>query len=105
MENFINKKVLVTTEGWFYGKDGKTYRAIYGTLKAIHQAEKVVGFTPSRGNVNWFYEIGNMVIMGCQIMYIVQADEVHTGSTKDHRFAPDSSLSICDRPTEIYMAD
>lgn len=23
MQNFINKKVLVTTQGWFYGKDGR----------------------------------------------------------------------------------
>lgn len=33
MQNFINKKVLVTTQGWFYGKDGRSYRAVHGTLK------------------------------------------------------------------------
>lgn len=40
MQNFINKKVLVTTQNWFYGKDGKQYKSVHGTLKAVHEAGK-----------------------------------------------------------------
>lgn len=107
MQNFINKKVLITTQGWFYGKDGKQYRAVHGTLKAIHEAGKTLGFIPNRSHANWFVEIGNMIIMGCQVMYLQQVDEVNTGNVIDWNYDKDSeekSVSY-ERPTSIYITE
>lgn len=64
MHTYINKKVLITTDRWFYGTDGKQYRAVYGTLKGIHEAGKTLGFIPNRSHANWFIEIGSITIMG-----------------------------------------
>jgi hypothetical protein len=27
MKEFLNQKVIITTQGWFYGPDGVSYRA------------------------------------------------------------------------------
>lgn len=72
MKDYIGQKVLVTTEGWFYGTDGKLYRGAWGTLKAIHEAKDALGILPNRPNVNWFIEIGDMTVMGCQIMFVIK---------------------------------
>jgi len=79
MQHLIGKKVLVTTQGWFYGKDGRSYRAAHGTLKAVHEAGKSLGFIPNRAHANWFIEIGEMIIMGCQVMYVLECETVHDG--------------------------
>jgi hypothetical protein len=108
MQEFVNKKVLVTTSNWFYGKDGKQYRAIHGTLKGITEASKTVGFVPNRTHANWYYEIGNMIIMGCQVMYIELCDEVETGHVTD--FSVDTTNDVNPvkeylRPTSIYVTE
>lgn len=101
MKEFINHKVLVTTQGWFFAPDGLEYRGVYGTLKAVHEAGKELGFIPNRSHANWFIEIGNMIIMGCQVMYIVRADEAATGSVKAWDYH-DGAIKEYDRPTKIY---
>ena len=105
MQNFINKKVLVTTQGWFYGKDGRSYKGVHGTLKAIHEAGKTLGFIPNRAHANWFIEIGEMVIMGCQVMYIVECETIHTGNVIDWTTEAQSETGIKEyqRPTAIYV--
>lgn len=99
MNDFIGKKVLITTQGWFYGKDGKQYRAIHGTLKAVHESAKTLGFIPNRAHANWYFEIGDMVIMGCQVLYVQQADEVNTGNVWETLDNGD----LQQRPTQIYL--
>lgn len=69
MIEFVGQNVLVTTQGWFYGTDGKLYRGAWGKLKAVHEAKEAIGITPNRSHANWFIEIGNMSIMGCQVLY------------------------------------
>lgn len=107
MQDFIGKKVLVTTSSWFYGKDGRSYRAAYGTLKAVHEVSKTLGFTPSRTHANWTIEIGHMVIMGCQVMYVAQLDEVNLGQVKDWTTEGQGERGILEyeRPSSIYVAD
>lgn len=104
MKNFIDKKVLVTTSNWFYGKDGKQYRAIHGTLKAVHEAGSTLGFIPNRSHANWFIEIGEMIVMGCQIMYVIQCDEVSTEITSDYITDVNypEGIKYFDRPSSIY---
>lgn len=107
MNNHIGKKVLVTTQSWFYGKDGKQYRAIHGTLKGIHEAGKTLGFIPNRSHANWFIEVGSMVIMGCQVLYFDQVDEIHGGPVIDWTDAPDDKgkAKNYERPTAIYISE
>lgn len=83
MQHFINQKVLITTSNWFYAPDGRQYRGVWGELKAIHEAGKALGFIPNRAHANWFLEVGDMIIMGCQVMYIVQCNQYTDGDVED----------------------
>ena len=104
MLDFVHKKVLITTHNWFYAPDGKQYRAVHGTLKAIHEAGKTLGFIPNRSHANWFVEIGNMVIMGCQVMYIVQAENVeHSPIIPDMKREDDGTIKNIQEPNRIYF--
>jgi len=107
MKDLIGKKVLVTTSGWFYGKDGKSYRAAHGTLKGVHESNKTLGFIPNRAHTNWFIEIGEMIIMGCQVMYLIQCDSVESGAVKDWTTEGQSlnekGIKEYERPSTIYI--
>lgn len=70
IDKFINQKVLISTNDWFVGPDGKDHRAVWGTLKGVHEAGKHLGFIPNRAHANWFYEVGEIIIMGCQVKYM-----------------------------------
>lgn len=70
-------KVLVTTDGWFYGKDGKSYRGAWGTANIMH-AKDLLGINPSR-STNWYLLLGigenQIIIAGCQIHYVQKCVE------------------------------
>ncbi|WP_276483572.1 hypothetical protein [Paraflavitalea pollutisoli] len=70
IDKYVGKKVLITTSEWFVGPDGKDHRAVWGTLNGVHEAGKALGFIPNRAHANWFYDIGGVVIMGCQVKYL-----------------------------------
>jgi hypothetical protein len=70
IENYIGKKVLISCNNWFVGPDGKDHMAVWGTLKGVHEAGKHLGFIPNRAHANWYYEIGGLIIMGCQVKYL-----------------------------------
>jgi hypothetical protein len=101
MKNYINKKVLITTQNYFVGKDGKQYRSVHGTLKAVHEAGNTLGFIPNRSHANWFIEVGDMVIMGCQVMYLQQVDKVNTDFVEDWK-DNESGIVNYKRPSLIY---
>lgn len=103
MQEYIGKKVLITTQNYFIGKDGKQYRSVHGTLNAIHEAGKTLGFIPNRAHANWFIEVGDMVIMGCQVMYLEQVECVNTASTKDWKDDEKGGIIEYSRPTLIYI--
>ena len=44
MNKLIGKKVLATCNEWFVAPDGLDYKVIYGTLHAVTEARKAVGF-------------------------------------------------------------
>lgn len=110
MKQYINHKILVTTNDWFYGPDGKQYRGVWGTLKGIHEAKESLGIIPSRAHANWFIEIGGMVIMGCRIMYLVkcpnpppEADikEWHADAANGYKeFTRPGSILIFNEPSD-----
>lgn len=102
----IGNKVLITTSNWFYGPDGKSYRAVWGTLKGVHEAGKTLGFIPNRSHANWFIEVGDMNIMGCQVMYVLKCDnKPNTDKTPDWQSDAINGLKEFDRPSAILLVD
>ncbi|MGN6519558.1 MAG: hypothetical protein ACTHK2_09065 [Dokdonella sp.] len=79
----IGDLVLVTTSNWFYGPDGRQYRAVHGTLRAILTAEQALGVKPRQPSTNWYAQIGEVLIAGCQIHYAIRAPRVHLGDVED----------------------
>lgn len=105
MKDKIGKKVLATCSAWFCAPDGKEYKAVHGTLMTLHTSESTLGFTPSRAHTNWFLEIGNMTIAGCQILYLVECEEVNMGRVMNWHSDASSGIKEFDRPSVIYNAD
>lgn len=104
MKEFIGQKVLVTTNGWFYGTDGKLYRGAWGKLKAVHEAKDALGIIPNRSHANWFIEIGDMVIMGCQVLYIIKCETAPPeNNIKDHSTGPEHGAFEYQRPGQIFI--
>jgi hypothetical protein len=100
----VGSTVLITTNNWFYGPDGREYRGVFGTVKAVRSDDETLGIKTNRNATNWYVEVGSMVIAGCQIFYVVACDvppperatawSVDAGSYKEY-----------DRPTVIFNAD
>jgi hypothetical protein len=102
--DFINQNVLCTCQSWFIAPDGVQYRAIWGKLKAIHEAGKTLGFIPNRSHANWYYEIGEAMIMGCQVLYLIKCEEEPaTGPVKDYSADASSGIKEYERPSLIYI--
>lgn len=100
---FVGMKVLVTTQSWFFGKDGVQYTAIYGTLRSVYSATDI-GIRPGAGNANWYVRIGDMNIAGCQILYMEQCDSVNLGDCNEET-SVNGDLKKYTRSTRIYQAD
>lgn len=107
MIHHINQKVLITTSSWFIAPDGKEYRAVWGELKAIHEAGKALGFIPNRAHANWFIEVGSMIIMGCQVMYVTACPDKPDFKTVEHWTANSETGVVATHqvPTKIYIAE
>jgi len=106
MLNKIGKKVLITTSNWFIAPDGKDYRAVHGTLKGVHEAGKSLGFIPNRSHANWFIEVGSMIIMGCQVMYVIECETLdNTCNYECGGRTPVITTPSNEKPTSIYITD
>lgn len=102
--NYIGKNVLITTEGWFYAPDGIAYRAVWGMLKAVKTAEDTLGIRPNGRSTNWYVEVGNVTISGCQVNYVVQTDKVNFGEVDEFSIYEGQHV-ISKRPCAIYNAN
>lgn len=105
MKELIGKKVLITCSAWFYAPDGKLYKGVWGTLKNIVEAKEAFGFIPSRSHANWFIEVGNVVITGCQVNYLVQCPVAPDMKIVDHQLYGNGSntAEVVQRQNEIYI--
>lgn len=102
----IGKKYLITCDSWFYGPDGESYRAVFGTVHAVNSAKDTLGIETNGRSTNWYVMIGNMILAGCQIHYCIETDDVSfNGPTceNDHEgvIIPNQKLPT----TRIYDAD
>lgn len=98
-------KALVTTDNWFYGPDGKAYRAVFGTVKCCRTAEDTLGVRPNGKSTNWYLDIGNVTLAGCQIHYAVRTDTCSKESAEDWTHSAEHGVQIYRRPSVIYFAD
>jgi hypothetical protein len=100
----IGDKVLLTCDNWFFAPDGQTYRAVFGTVRAIRTAEDALGVRPNGKSTNWYVEVGSMTIAGCQVHYVLKTDKCFLGSVKAV-MSHEGRYTTSSRPSEIYDAD
>lgn len=96
-------KYLITTDAWFYGPDGRQYRAVWGEVQILD--DTVLGVKTNRNASNWYARVGtdenHVIVAGCQIHYSVKCEtEPHTGPTQDWA----EKGEAFERPTVIYLA-
>lgn len=93
----VGCQALITVDNWFFAPDGQSYRAVWGTVKAILQDSDVLGLRTNARSTNWYIEIGNTIVAGCQIHYVIECSQPSFGPYRED----DGS----DRPSRIYNAD
>lgn len=100
----IGKKALITTDNWFIAPDGLQYRGVFGTIKAVLSAEETLGIKTNAKSTNWYVEIGNVTLAGCQIHYAIATDTCNTCKVTDTAISEGIAKDYV-RPTLIYNAD
>lgn len=100
----IGKTFLITVDNWFYGPDGKQYRGVFGTVKGVRTAEETLGIRPNGRSTNWYIEIGNIVVAGCQIHYVLRTDTCSFEPVKDWT-TDGGTYKEFERPCVIYNGD
>lgn len=100
-------KYLITTDNWFYGPDGKKYRAAYGDVQVL--GDDALGVKTNRNSTNWYVQVGNqdehIVIAGCQIHYAIKCtDRPHDGEVPELQYSEKDTLNF-KRPCEICFFD
>ena len=102
----VGKKFLLTTDNWFFAPDGENYRAVFGTIHGVLDAETCLGIKANRNSSNWFVAIGDMIVAGCQIHYATRAEAFNPLPSElveiDHEGA---RMITSNAMTRIYDAD
>lgn len=101
----VGERYLITTDSWFVAPDGNTYHAVYGTVKRVETAESALGFRPRGRSANWFVEIGDTIVAGCQIHFAVRTDECFKGRSSAWEVSAEHGLILVDVPSRIWFAD
>ena len=98
-------KYLITTDNWFIAPDGDQYRAVFGTVHGISKDEETLGIKTNRSSTNWYLQIGNMVVAGCQIHYCIKTETVNIHPVM-REIEHEGNLKIVrNSATRIYCAD
>lgn len=101
----IGKKALITTDSWFIAPDGRSYKAVFGMINGIFNAEETLGISTNERSTNWYVSIGNMVIAGCQIHYAIQTDHVNFLPALNWTADASNGYKEYQATTSIYDAD
>ena len=100
----VGKKALINTDNWFTAPDGQQYKAVFGTVNRVLDSTEALGVRTNARSTNWYVEIGNMTIAGCQIHYAVQTDSCNLGVTDNYE-VKDGEVLRFQQPSRIYNAD
>ena len=101
----VGDKVLITTSNWFYAPDGRTYRAVFGTVHGILDDKGTLGIATNKNSSNWYVSIGNLIVAGCQIHYAVKTNCCNLNMVKDWQPDAANGINLYDRPSAIFNAD
>ena len=97
----IGETALVTTNDWFLAPNGTEYKAVFGTVTAIGSAVDVLGVETN----DWYLDIGDMIIAGCQINCLIRTDQYDDGHTSSWSNDRDGNAKVSAVPCKIYKAD
>ena len=101
----IGQKYLITTDNWFIAPDGNQYRAAFGTVSGIFKDEEALNLRVNRASANFFVQIGDLGIAGCQIHYCIKTDYVSLSpALREIEFNGQLILQN-EYQTRIYQAD
>lgn len=100
----VGKKALITTDCWFIAPDGKQYRSVFGTVKAVQSSEETLGVRTNARSTNWYVEIGCVTLAGCQIHYAIRTDHCNLEPAEDYAVS-NGELKIFIKPSSIFDAD
>lgn len=100
----IGDKCLITTDNYFVAPDGILYRAVFGTVKNVIDAQNMLGIKPNAKSTNWYVEIGDVILAGCQIHYLVKTEKANLARVTDCSWSAEKYHEF-ERPTVIYDAD
>lgn len=96
---------LITTDNWFTGPDGGLYNAVFGTINSIDSDETILGLKTNRGSSNWYINIGNMVVAGCQVHYCIQCSHVNDDNAIRYIEHDGKLIQTREETSRIYNAD
>lgn len=100
----VGRKAIITVDNWFYAPDGQQYRAVFGTVKAVLGDQETLGIKTNSRSTNWYIEIGNMTIAGCQVYCAIHSDTCETGMVRS--CSEDKGIvTWYEMPSRIYNAD
>lgn len=100
----IGKKALITVDEWFYGPDGRQYRAVIGTIKGIMGDQETLGIKTNARSTNWYVQVGDMIVAGCQIHYAIMVDSAELGMVTDFSES-NGAVTKYEMPSRIFNAD
>lgn len=100
-------KYLITTDAWFYGPDGKQYRAVWGEVVIV--SDSILGIKTNVRSSNWFAKVGSednhVIVAGCQIHYAIKSEKKPNIDSADDYSIEQGEVKKHKRPTNIYIAD
>ena len=100
-------KYLITSDSWFYGADGRQYRAVWGEVEIV--TDSILGIKTNARSSNWFAKISgeknHVIIAGCQIHYAVKTDEKPNVDLTQDYMVDDGEVKNYLRPTSIYIIE
>lgn len=102
---FIGDKYLITTDQWFFAPDGSQYKAVYGTIKGVHEDKQVLDIKTNARSTNWYVEIGNMTVAGCQIHYAVRTNNCACDAMQACEIEYEGKVNMVNKMSRIFNAD
>lgn len=72
----VGKNYLITTNDFFIAPDGNYYKGVFGEINGVFTDKDSLGIETNNRSTNWYVSIGNMLVAGCQVFYVIKTDNV-----------------------------
>jgi hypothetical protein len=98
------EKMLISAAAWFFAPDGRQYRAVWGTVRGVHSDSETLGIRTNARSANWYVEVGDTIIAGCQVMYAVRCAEPPPARVQDEHVDAGKVIQF-ERSSNCWNAD